>query len=151
LGPTTLDTLVLVRTQEPVPPRRLQPRIARDLETICLKCLEKDPGRRYATALDLAEDLRRYLADEPIRARAPSVLDQLRKLARRNKALVGGVLGTIAALVVGLACPLFYAFGEAAQRRRAEDEGRAVLREAYRGRIAAATAALLGHDVAEAG
>ena len=55
-GASTIDTLILVRNEDPVPPRRLQPRIARDLETVCLKCLEKLPGRRYPAALALAED-----------------------------------------------------------------------------------------------
>ena len=58
---TALETLAQVKSAEPVPPSRLQPGLPRDLETICLKCLEKAPGRRYARAADLAEDLRRYL------------------------------------------------------------------------------------------
>src|SRR5439155_23099002 len=59
---TPLDTVLQVVSEEPVPPGRLQPQLPRDLETICLKCLEKDPGRRYGTADALAEDLRRFLA-----------------------------------------------------------------------------------------
>ena len=65
---TPLDTILQVLSSDPVPVRELQPATPRDLETICLKCLQKAPGKRYATALDLAEDLRCYQAGEPIRA-----------------------------------------------------------------------------------
>jgi serine/threonine protein kinase len=77
-------TLEQVVHQEPVPPRRLQPGVPRDLETICLKCLQKEPGRRYASAADLAEDLRRSLADRPIRARSPAPAERLGRWCRRN-------------------------------------------------------------------
>ena len=68
-GESVVETLDAVRTRPPEPPSRLNPQVPRDLEVICLKCLEKDPARRYATAGDLAEDLGRYLAGEPIAAR----------------------------------------------------------------------------------
>jgi tetratricopeptide (TPR) repeat protein len=77
-------TLALVRSQEPVSPKRLQPRIARDLETICLKCLEKAPQRRYHTALELAEDLRRYLSGTPIKAWPISPVGRLVKWVKRR-------------------------------------------------------------------
>jgi WD40 repeat protein len=91
-GATMLDTLELVRSAEPVPPSRLQPKIPRDLETICQKCLEKAPSRRYASAEALAEDLRRYLAGEPIAARAVGTLGRWQRWCRRKPAAAALVL-----------------------------------------------------------
>ena len=68
-GTTALETMQLVLTEEPTPPRRLVPGLPRDLETICLRCLEKDAGRRYLSAADLADDLGRFLRGEPVAAR----------------------------------------------------------------------------------
>jgi serine/threonine protein kinase/lipoprotein NlpI len=83
-GATLLDTLDQVRNREPVPVRQLQPKVPRDLETICLKCLEKAPARRYASADALADDLRRFLADEPIRARPVGLTEHLWRWCQRN-------------------------------------------------------------------
>jgi eukaryotic-like serine/threonine-protein kinase len=100
-GATPLDTLEQVRSQEPVPPTRLQPRVPRDLETICLKCLEKEPGQRYTSAAALANDLRRYLANQPVTARRPSQVLRLRRWCGRNPAptlaLVLGVVALVSA------------------------------------------------------
>jgi hypothetical protein len=85
-----MEVLQALASAEPITPRRFRPALPRDLETITLKAMAREPQRRYATALALAEDLRRFLADEPIRARPPSPLDRLRKFARRNRSLVGG-------------------------------------------------------------
>jgi serine/threonine protein kinase/Flp pilus assembly protein TadD len=93
---TVVATLGLVRQDEPVPPRRLQPTVPRDLETICLKCLRKEAGRRYATAKDLADDLRRFRAGEPVRARPVGTSERVVSWCRRNP----GVAGLLAALLL---------------------------------------------------
>ncbi len=80
---TAVETVDLVRHQEPVPPNQLQPRIPRDLTTICLKCLRKEPEKRYPTSAELADDLRRFLAKEPIRARPISSTERAWKWARK--------------------------------------------------------------------
>jgi WD40 repeat protein/serine/threonine protein kinase len=85
-GDTVLDTLEQVRSREPVAPRRLK-KVPRDLETICLKCLSKTPGRRYPDAQALADDLRAFLDGKPIRARPVSVLEQAAKWAKRRPAV----------------------------------------------------------------
>jgi tetratricopeptide (TPR) repeat protein len=93
-APTMMDTLDQVRHQEPVPPSRLQPRIPRDLEIICLKCLQKEVGKRYASAMALAEDLHRFLHGEPIRARAVPAWERGIKWARRRPAVAALALMT---------------------------------------------------------
>src|SRR5262249_30197109 len=105
-APTAFDTVMQVLTDDPVPPRRLQPKLPRDLEMICLKCLQKEPGRRYGEAEVVAEDLRRLLADEPILARPAGRIELAIKWVRRRPAtagLIGVSLGAIIALFfVGL-------------------------------------------------
>jgi WD40 repeat protein/predicted Ser/Thr protein kinase len=134
------------------PPRlgSIDPELRGDVETIVAEALQKDPGRRYASAADLAADLRRWLAHEPILARPTSALYHLRKFARRHRGLVGGVLATLAALALGLFVSTLFAVGEARQRGQAEHKEREALFQAYRARVAAATAALSAHDVADA-
>src|SRR5262249_17993965 len=77
-------TLDMVRTQEPAPPSRFRLKVSRDLETICLKAMAKDPERRYATAGELADDLRRFLHDEPIPARPAGRAEKLWRPVRPN-------------------------------------------------------------------
>ncbi len=96
-GASLLETLEQVRTREPVPPAQLQPALPRDLETICLKCLHKEPARRYASARELAEDLGRFLNGEPILARAVSAPERFGRWCRRNPRLA-----LASALVVAL-------------------------------------------------
>jgi WD40 repeat protein len=142
---------------DPPRPRQVDPRIARDLETIVLKAMARDPQRRYVTAEALAQDLRRFLADEPILARPSSALYHLRKFARRHTGLVGGVLATGVALVLGLVGTILLAVAEARQRGQAELNARQATAEkreaqfqAYRACLAAAAAALSAHDVSDA-
>jgi WD40 repeat protein len=85
-GETVLATLDLVRHQEPVTVSRIQPGVPRDLETICMRCLQKQPHKRYASAAELADDLRRFLRREPIRARRVSRAERVAKWARRRPA-----------------------------------------------------------------
>ena len=88
------------RLHEPSPPRRIRPELPRDLETICLTCLEKDPGRRYASARELADDLRRWLGGESIAARPLSPMRRAGRWCRRNPvaaSLAGGLAVTVAA------------------------------------------------------
>jgi tetratricopeptide (TPR) repeat protein len=99
-GAMPLAILHKLGSEEPVPPGRLRAALPRDLETICLKCLEKQPGKRYAGAVDLADDLHRFLVGEPIRARPAGRVERVRKWARRRPA-VAALLGvSCAALVV---------------------------------------------------
>src|SRR5882724_9845283 len=83
-GGTTYETIKLLLDTEPRPPRLLNPKVDRDLSTICLKCLEKDPQRRYSSALALAEDLEHWLKHEPIQARHTGILTRGKKWVRRN-------------------------------------------------------------------
>jgi WD40 repeat protein len=92
---TAMDTVLQVISDEPVPPRRLNVSVPVDLETICLKCLQKEPGKRYASTADLAADLRRFLADEPIVARPITRVERAAKWVRRRP--------TIAALWAAIA------------------------------------------------
>ena len=88
-GGTTYETIKLLLETEPRPPRLWNPKVDRDLSTICLKCLEKDPRRRYSSALALAEDLERWLKHEPIQARRTGVLARGKKWLQRNPTAAG--------------------------------------------------------------
>jgi WD40 repeat protein len=125
-GPTVLDTLEQVKGREPDAPRRLNPRVDRDLQTICLTCLAKDPRRRYASALALAEDLDSWLAHRPIAARPASPLERLAKWVRRRPTAAALACVSAAAVLVALAGSLWHshALGEAlADSDRLRHEG----------------------------
>jgi hypothetical protein len=119
-GTSLQDTAQQVLTQDPVLPTQLQPKMPRDLETICLTCLQKDPGARYESAAALGEDLRRFLDNQPILALPAQLPDRVVKWARRRPvtaiALTAGVL---------IAVALVYEWGEMTSRLRMErDQGR---------------------------
>ena len=98
---TPMDTVLQVMGEEPVPPRRLNASIPIDLETICLKCLQKEPGKRYARAEALGDDLRRYLAGEPILARPVGKAERAWRWCRRNP-VVAALVGTVGLLLIVL-------------------------------------------------
>jgi tetratricopeptide (TPR) repeat protein len=113
-----------VLQKEPTPPRSLNPAVPRDLETICLKALEKDPDRRYRTAGALADDLRRYVARFAIAARRVGPIGRLAKWARRHRALAWALAGLLAAL---LTAGLFAYQSHVAHQRLRETERQAAL------------------------
>jgi eukaryotic-like serine/threonine-protein kinase len=98
---TPLDTIMQVVTDEPMPPSALQKKTPRDLETICLKCLEKDPAKRYASAQALAEDLRRYQKGEPIHARPVGSIERTVKWVKRHPLTTGLITVILLVAVVG--------------------------------------------------
>jgi serine/threonine protein kinase len=141
-GDTALSVLMQVANTEPVPPCRLRPGVPRDLETICLKCLEKEPPRRYASAAELADDLGRFLGGQPVRARPVSVIGQSVKLVRRHPLPAGLLALVLASLAAGLAGVLWQwrhavrARGDAEIAARAEsDQRRRAEQSLYHGRI----------------
>jgi serine/threonine protein kinase len=115
-GTGMLDTLEQVRTHDPVSPRRLAPAVPRDLETICLKCLHKDPARRYPVAGELADDLKRFLDGLPVRARPVSRVERWLKRARRNPVAAGLAAGLWVVLIASAAYGIWYHFRLEKQR-----------------------------------
>ncbi len=118
---TPVETLRQVLHVEPVPPRQLNPQVPRDLETICLKCLQKDPARRYYSAEALADDLRRFRRGEAIVARPVGRLERAGKWVRRNPALAGAIAGVLIAMTAGTAVSAYFAFEAAAEAAAAQN------------------------------
>jgi WD40 repeat protein len=134
-GESDLEALLQVQSDEPVPPARLRPRTPRDLQTVCLKCLRKEPDRRYQSAGALADDLRRFLAGVPIHARAAGPVERLRRWCRRSPMLATatGLAVSALAAVVALAFSLAYQQSRSAQDlRHREGQTRAALQEAQK-------------------
>jgi serine/threonine protein kinase len=122
---TVYETLRQVREEEPAPPRRLNPAVPPDLETVCLKCLEKDPARRYARAGALAEDLQRFRDGKPVVARPVGVPGRGWRWARRNPLTVALLAAIVASLLLGIVVSASYAIKANESARQA----RAALRE----------------------
>ncbi len=99
---TPLDTILQVVSEEPVPPSRLQPYLPRDLETICLKCLQKEPRKRYESADELADDLIRFQSGRPILARPVGWIESSRRWAQRNPRTVRLILALAISLSIGM-------------------------------------------------
>jgi tetratricopeptide (TPR) repeat protein/tRNA A-37 threonylcarbamoyl transferase component Bud32 len=115
-GDSVIDTLEQVRTRAPEPPTRLNVRVPRDLEVICLKCLEKEPRRRYESADALGKDLQRWLDGEPIKARPVSGLVRAGMWCRR-KPLIAGLLAALAVSMVGGSVGIAWNWREAIRQR----------------------------------
>lgn len=151
-GDTPLEMLQALATAEPIPPRRFRPDLPRDLETITLKAMAREPRQRYATAEALAEDLRRFLAGEPIQARQIGAMERSWRWARRNPwiAAFGGVVAGVLVLATVLSLAGMQWYRTLANTREAARQGaeNARVDEAVaRGKADRANASLLATEV----
>jgi WD40 repeat protein/serine/threonine protein kinase len=126
-APTSLEVMNQILELDPVSPSRLLPKVPRDLEAICLKCLEKEPERRYASAAALAEDLRRFRAGEPIEARRVHTLERAWRFAKRRPAPVALLLLLLLMAVVGFPAVTLLWLEAASARQRALAQEREAL------------------------
>ncbi len=125
-GATVLETLEQVKGRDPEPPRRVNGRVPRDLETICLKCLAKDPRKRYGGAAALADDLERFLSGEPIQARPAGWWERLVKWVRRRPVLATLLAVSLTALVGLVAASTWYTLQLEAALRAVRERERAM-------------------------
>jgi len=156
-GETPEQTLHLVWLQEPVSPRQLQPGLPQDLETICLKCLEKVPSKRYESAEALADDLARWSAGLTIRARPVGLVERTARWARRNPAVAALSAAVVLVALAGLLGVLakwheaqMHADAASAAAAEAKNHAHAERWERYRANIVAAASALQVHNVGSA-
>jgi serine/threonine-protein kinase len=119
-GETAVETERQVIAEEPVPPARLNPKVPRDLETVCLKCLHKDPERRYATAAALAEDLQRFQRDEPVAARRAGRLERTAKWVRRHPTASALLVASLLLVIILVAGGLWLVVRQAHRRDAVE-------------------------------
>jgi serine/threonine-protein kinase len=139
-GVDTFDVLRQVKECDPARPRSLNPTVPRDLETICLKCLRKEPERRYASARELADDLNRFLKGEPVQARPVGSLERLRRWAVRQPLVAGLASALLVAVAVGFVTVVLMWRAAESHRQEAEDRSRDANVERIRARNAAAEA-----------
>jgi serine/threonine protein kinase/tetratricopeptide (TPR) repeat protein len=130
VGESPMEVMLKVTQEEPPRPRKWQPRLAADLETIILKCLEKDPKRRYASSLDLAEDLRRFLAHESILARPVQPWERGVRWVRRRPAVAAMLALSVLAVAGSLGTLAWYERGEKARRAQERKEVEVALTKA---------------------
>jgi len=154
---TVTKTLKHVVELEPVAPLRLNPTVGRDLDTICLKCLEKHPEKRYATAGALAEDLQRFLDNRSILARPAGPVEKLVRWCRRNPLVAASLAGILVIFVTAFVLVSWSYFRaenaleeEARQRQEAQRREKAERWERYRSNLVAAASAMQVHNVAAA-
>jgi WD40 repeat protein/predicted Ser/Thr protein kinase len=144
------EAIRMIQEEEPSRLGSVNRQFRGDIETIVAKTLEKDRARRYASAGELAADLRRHLAHEPILAQPPSALYQMRKFVRRHTALVTGTLAVMATLVLGLIGTILFAVDARRNATIANDREQEARSQTYRARLAAAAGALGSNDVVDA-
>ena len=156
-GKSFPEAIRILGDRDPIPLAETAPEVAPDLAAVVGKAIEREPERRYESVAQLAEDLRRFLSDEPVHARPPSMLYQFRLFARRNRVLVGGVLGIFLTLVAGVVLTISGQMRERALRREAQGLQRSAEEalersrfEAYAANLAAAEGSLMALDVVNA-
>jgi|HubBroStandDraft_6_1064221.scaffolds.fasta_scaffold22597_2 WD40 repeat protein len=131
VGTTPMETVMHVLNDDPAPPRMLNARISRDLETICLKCLRKEPRQRYASAADVADDLHRFACGEPIRARPIAWWERAWRWAQRNPLAAVLASAFLASLVLGVVIATYFAVQSERRAVRLFDMKRASDRHLY--------------------
>jgi WD40 repeat protein/serine/threonine protein kinase len=147
VGKNQMETLQQVYDDEPVPPRRLRRKVDVDLDTICLKCLQKSPTNRYATAKELADDLGRYLRKEPILARPVSLLKRVWRWCQRNPGTAIATAFAVVFLVVGSSTSIFWGVRATANEKLWRDSAEEAKASALRAEQEKRTSDLRGYGL----